>query len=152
MWLELRTTSKKTDFLNIRERLGSYTMQLPESSGKRKRTKDGGTNMQAKEAIVIVKIGMSGRDLRRLYLVAQGIVLVAEANGDAMAAGFKELREVWVRALERAMDLEPAIRADLQKEAISCSQDMGFERIRRSRKQRGSRQLQPYSFLKAPFS
>ncbi|KAM1006265.1 hypothetical protein ACFX14_003118 [Malus domestica] len=54
MWLELKTTSKKTDFLNIRERLGSYTMQLPESNGKRKRTKDGGTDMQAKGKWILV--------------------------------------------------------------------------------------------------
>lgn len=45
---------------------------------------------------------------------------MAEANGDDMAAGFREFRELWLRVLERAMDLEPAIRADLQKEAISC--------------------------------
>ena len=51
---------------------------------------------------------------------------MAEANGDAMAAGFRELREVWVRALERATDLEPAIRADLQKEAISRSEDKPY--------------------------
>lgn len=47
-------------------------------------------------------------------LLALGMALVDEANGDDMTLGCMAFGELWLRFLERAeMDLEPAISADL---------------------------------------